>query len=404
MLNRTFRIVAVLVVLVWGFTGVVARAEPDVSQQMVLTLPEPTGEDAVGVVDLHLVDGSRRDSYGAGGARELMVSVWYPAAPEARSPRRAWLSPNMARIYAGSLARVGASTDGQWVFTPGHGGVGADAEATGGRRPIVMFSPGLGMPRELSTAQAEDLASHGFVVVTMSHTYESAATEFPGGRIERNALPVAKDAAEAESQVAAALATRVADTRFVLDELGDIAAGKNPDAAEQPLPANLARVLDMSKIVMYGHSLGGATAAQAMHDDPRIAAAADLDGGLWGSVARDGVDRPFMLISGNAASRADVPGWQQFWDATRGPKFHFRLVGAQHHSFCDNQFVAAPLVAAQRLPAAAAAELVGTIDPQVSLALQNVYLRSFFNTALGRYDRLLQAPGDLLHPDMVPVP
>ncbi|MGW5385285.1 alpha/beta hydrolase family protein [Nocardia sp. NPDC003963] len=386
--------------------GVVARAEPDSPPpgSVLLTLPEPAGAEAVGVVDLHLVDTARPDPYSPADPRELMVSVWYPATDTADVPVRPWLSPGVARIYDAGLVEIGASPEKRWTWAPGHGHIGAAAEVSRGRRPVVVFSPGLGMPREISTAQAEDLAGHGFVVVTMSHTYEAAATEFPGGRIEQSVLPPAADPAAAEAQIITALTTRVADTRFVLDKVADIAAGNNPAVGGPPLPVDLPGILDMSKVVMFGHSLGGATAAQAMHDDPRIAAAADLDGHLWGSAVADGLDRPFMLISGDGGNRDDVPSWQQLWATGRGPKVHFRLEGAQHHSFCDNQLIAAPLVAAHLLPADIASQVVGTIDPNLSLGLQNAYLRGFFDTALGRYDQLIQEPGTLLHPEMVPVP
>ncbi|WP_405164008.1 hypothetical protein OG203_02475 [Nocardia sp. NBC_01499] len=403
MRTRLFRYVSVLVLLALTTVDGIARAEPVPPQQgsVVVALPEPTGADAIGVVDLHLVDTARRDPYSPAVARELMVSIWYPATDVAGVPVRQWLSPSLTQIYADSLAPVGAPSTERLTLAPSHGHIDAAAEMSRGRRPVVMFSPGKGMPRELSTAQAEDLASHGFVVVALSHTHETA-TEFPGGRIEQSAL--APTHGDDEAQGATALATRVADTRFVLDKLVDITAGDNPDADQHPLPANLARVLDVSKVGMFGHSLGGATAAQAMHDDPRIAAAADLDGRLWGSVVTDGLDRPFMLINREGHDRADIPGVKQFWATGHGPKLNFRLNGTQHLSFCDNQLIAAPLVAAGLIPSAVAAQLVGTIDPRVSLDLQRGYLRSFFDTTLGRYNDLTQTPATLLHPEMVPVP
>ncbi|MFI6172449.1 alpha/beta hydrolase family protein [Nocardia sp. NPDC051052] len=385
---------------------VTARAEPALPQpvSVLITLPEPTGADAIGVVDLHLIDTSRRDPYKAAVPRELMVSIWYPATNVAGLPVRPWLSPRLAQMYADSVTPVGAPSAQRWAFGPSHGYLDAGAETSRGRRPIIVFSPGKGLPRELSTAQAEDLASHGFVVVTLSHTHETSATEFPGGRIEESLLPPATDPGEDEAQGTTALATRVADTRFVLDELADLAAGHNPDADQHALPANLAGVLDVSKVAMFGHSLGGATVAQAMHDDRRIAAGVDLDGRLWGSVVTDGLDRPFMLINREGHDRAEIPGMKQFWAAGHGLKLNFRLNGAQHHSFCDNQLIAAPLVAAGVVSSAAASQLVGTIDPRSSIDLQRSYLRGFFDMTLGRYDDLPQAPANFLHPEMVPVP
>ncbi|MFE3797228.1 hypothetical protein KHQ06_13825 [Nocardia tengchongensis] len=369
---------------------------------MVVALPEPTGADAIGVVDLHLVDPSRQDPYVPTRARELMVSIWYPAADRTAMPVRPWISEPVAQAYAAGLAEIGPSATGSWTLAPSHGRVDAAAERTGGRRPIVLFSPGMGLPREASTAQAEDLAGHGFVVVAMSHTYESRVTEFPGGRLEKSLLPQTADAGQIKAEAEKALQVRVADTRFVLDRLTDLSTGADPDG--HPLPANLAAILDLSKIAMFGHSLGGATAAQVMHDDRRVAAGVDLDGSLLGSVVTDGLDRPFALIGSNDRERTQDPTWQQFWAADRGPKLEFRLAGSQHLSFCDNQLIVPALGATGIVPADFAAKLVGTIDPRNSLDLQRVYLRAFFDTTLGRYGDLATAPAALLHPEMILVP
>ncbi|WP_198037110.1 hypothetical protein [Nocardia sp. BMG51109] len=405
MFGRVLRCLSV-VLLALAAVDVVARAEPVPPQpaSVVVTLPEPTGADAVGVADLHLVDPARPDPYIPARARELMISIWYPATDVAEVQVRPWLAPDIARMYVQGLIPYGISPAAPATLAPGHGHVDAPADVAGGARPVVLFSPGLGMPRELSSAQAEDLASHGFVVVALSHTYESFATQFPGGRIEKSVLSPTADRAEATAQVAAALSIRVADTRFALDRLADIAAGAEPDADGHPLPQNLARILDVSKVAMFGHSLGGATAAQSMHDDPRILAGANLDGDLWGSVVTDGLNRPFMLVGAGNRGRDNIPSWQQFRAGDHGPKLDFRLNGAQHLAFCDNQLIVPALATAAGAPSAVASRLVGTIDPRDSLELQRGYLRTFFDTTLGRYDNLVQAPATLLHPEMVPVP
>ena len=49
--------------------------------------------------------------------------------------------------------------------------------------PLVVLSPGFTSPRSTLTALAEDLASHGYVVAGIDHTYESHATAFPDGRV-----------------------------------------------------------------------------------------------------------------------------------------------------------------------------------------------------------------------------
>ncbi|MCX0271556.1 hypothetical protein NLM24_12730 [Nocardia zapadnayensis] len=196
---------------------------------------------------------------------------------------------------------------------------------------MLLSSPGMGMPGELSSGQAEDLASHGFVVVILGHTYETLATQFPGGRIEKSVLPPAADRAQTTAQAAAALPIRVADTRFVLDRLADITAGADPAADRHPLPPNLAQLLDMSKVGMFGHSLGGAPAAQSMHDDRRISAGANLDGALSGSVVTDGLDRPFLLVGAGNHARDNDPGWRQSGPAVTD---HNLISGWTVHSTC----------------------------------------------------------------------
>ena len=389
-----------------GAGDAIARAAPGPAHPapVVVTLPAPTGPDAVGVTDLHLVDTSRQDPYVPSRARELMISIWYTAADVAEVPVRPWLAPDLARMYIESLTHYGVSPTAPSMLAPGHGHVDAPADASGGGRPVLLFSPGMGMPSELSSAQIEDLASHGFVVVALNHTYETFATRFPGGRIEKSVLPPAADRAQTEAQAAAALPIRLADSRFVLDRLADIAAGVDPDAEHHPLPQNLARILDVSKVGMYGHSLGGATAAQAMHDDRRISAGANLDGALSGSVLTDGLDRPFMIIGAGSRARDGTPGWQQFRAGGHRPQPQFRLEGSQHLSFCDNQLIVPPLAAAADTPPTITSQLVGTIEPRDSLDLQRGYLRTFFDTTLGRYDDLVQAPANVLRPEMVPVP
>ncbi|WP_251035884.1 hypothetical protein [Paenibacillus sp. ISL-20] len=48
---------------------------------------------------------------------------------------------------------------------------------------MVLLSHGMGTSRVLHASQAENLASHGFIVVTIDHTYSTFATIFPDGRV-----------------------------------------------------------------------------------------------------------------------------------------------------------------------------------------------------------------------------
>jgi hypothetical protein len=75
--------------VVTGTAAVMALAAPvgaTAAPTDELVLPAPTGRHPVGMAELHLVDRDRPDPWVPTGPRELMVSVWYPAA-EARGDR-----------------------------------------------------------------------------------------------------------------------------------------------------------------------------------------------------------------------------------------------------------------------------------------------------------------------------
>ena len=145
-------------------------------------LPEPTGPCPVGTTSLHLKDVSRPDPWAAGvNARELMVSLWYPATPS--DGRRAqYMTP--AESERQLTGRGITSIPPDTLSTVRTNAV-TDATPAGNQRslPLVVLSPGFTNPRSVLTGLAEDLASHGYVAAGIDHTYESFATAFPDGRV-----------------------------------------------------------------------------------------------------------------------------------------------------------------------------------------------------------------------------
>jgi predicted dienelactone hydrolase len=92
--------------------------------------------------------------------------------------------------------------------------------------------------------------------------------------------------------------------------------------------------INFQQIVVYGHSLGGATAAAAMLSDPRIKGGVDMDGRFFNPVLEGGLDRPFALL-GRPGHRSEDETWPEFFSNLRGPRFEMRVAGAAHGSFTD---------------------------------------------------------------------
>ncbi|GAB2863988.1 alpha/beta hydrolase family protein [Lentzea nigeriaca] len=339
-----------------------------------LVSPQLTGPFPVGTFDAHLTDSTRADPFQPAKNRELMVTVSYPA--RRTGTQAPWLgrglaqaidpiisSPDYLDIPAGSV---------DWSGTLRQARV--DAPAVPGRWPVVLFSPGLQTPREFYAGAADDLASRGYVVVTVSHTHESAAVEFPGNRIEWGLVRDGKP-----ETMKKAIDARVADMRFVLTEL-----------------PRLHRWVDMDRVGIAGHSYGGYTAGETMVNDRRFDAGINIDGAMEhtgdggtyapGKVVKNGLDRPFLLFGGDRGdqelSHVDTSltrTWADFWPNQRGWKRDVHLDNGAHSGFSDLQW-SVPQIA--QISPQRRAGLIGTIDPQEALNAQHDYVAAFFDLHL----------------------
>ncbi|WBQ04888.1 alpha/beta hydrolase family protein [Kribbella sp. CA-293567] len=362
-----------------------------------IKVPAPTGPNRIGTTELHLVDRERRDERAPGGRRELMVSVWYPARPRAEGPFAKYMPAKTADALSRSLSKA---TFG--LREPLFDFAGSDTQARDGvpaqlgRHPVVLYSPGYPLSRFYGTAQVEELASRGYVVVTIDHTHEGPV-EFPGGRFAPGTDLVLPTAAETKAFVD----TRVADTRFVLDQLTLLARGFNPDAGRRDLPSGLRQALDLRKVGMFGFAAGGHTAANAIAADGRIKAGANLDGtlaydlqaGPLGPAAERGLDRPFLLFGSDDRQRTDSASagdydmsWAAFWKNQRSWKLNLQLPGSNHLGFSDYQFffydVFYGLTQDEDGAVQVQANVTGILDRRRMLAAQRAYLTAFFDRFL----------------------
>ena len=349
-------------------------------QGPALCLPEPTGPRPVGTTSLWLTDTSRPDPWAAGAvARELMVSLWYPAAmPDGRPAR--YMTPAESELQLTSRGITGIPPD---ALSTVETNAVSDATPAGHQHslPLVVLSPGFTSSRSTLTALAEDLASHGYVVAGIDHTYESFATAFPDGRI---ATCLAREARRrgsgSQEEVAAG---RAADVSFVLGEL----TGAHP-----AWPG--AGLIDPSRTAMAGHSAGGAAAIAAMLADSRILAGIDMDGSTAAPIPDEGLARPFLFLgkqsnytpgAGIIASpdgkhvKGAVITWERDWGLLTGWKRWLVVAGAVHASFTDLALLA------DQLGIGIGAGLSGAR----SLDITRAYVRAFFDQHLRSWPQAL---------------
>lgn len=329
-----------------------------------LALPAPTGHHPVGKATLHLIDQHRADPWVPTQRRELMVSLWYPTTRPGGT-----LAPYMtaaeSRLFLEGISGV---PEDAMTTVATHAYLDAPVLPRAHRRPLVVLSPGFGNPRATLTGLAEDLASHGYIVAGIDHTYESSGVSFPDGRVAE-CVPCARDL---DLDVDGPLITtgRAKDVSFVLDQL------LRPTP---PWPG--ARSIDPRRIAMAGHSIGGASALTAMLADRRIDAGANLDGTFFPALDRP-FRRPFLMISNPDHGPGTDLSWTSTWHHLTGWKRWLSVTDTTHSSFTD----LAPLADQVGQP-------IQTLPGERASQITRTYLTAFLDLHLrGHRQPLLDKP------------
>lgn len=259
---------------------------------------ESRGPFRTGTIEAYWVDSGRPEpgSTGPRQGRHLVVQIWYPATIEGDPPRAPYVlrrelyAQDEERRWLDEVSMVRTNS----VF-------GAPLAREPARFPVLIYNPGASHPQFSATFQTEFLASHGYVVVAIGHTGINGIERFPDGYVYRApsgdpldippddaALPMAEQFREKMKRSAAQLMpVHVQDIRFVLDRLGELDATRRD---------RFYRRLDLDRVGSLGWSLGGALSLQASRDEPRIKAAANLDGWLYTDVQETGTNRPILIM------------------------------------------------------------------------------------------------------------
>jgi dienelactone hydrolase len=278
-------------------------ARADVAADLELALPPPTGPLPIGVRSGFVADPSRIDP-ATGKPRTLLFRVWYPARHAATGRPAPYFSAAVEPVVEQYL---GVPTGTFAVDTH----ASADARMRRHIRGVILVSAGLGEPVALQTAQVIELASRGWVLVTFDHPHDTFVVEQPDGTL------IFSDLEPSQQAIAAAFEQRVLDVGVVLRELSAL------------LPRRQHRVA----VGMFGFSIGGAAAAEAMLRYPRLRAGVDLDGTAFGRVMQEGLDKPFGIMLARHPLAED-PKLSLLISHLRGPH-PLKQLDVEHHGFTD---------------------------------------------------------------------
>ncbi|MFD0278626.1 alpha/beta hydrolase family protein [Kitasatospora sp. NPDC127111] len=356
----------------------------------VPVFPEPSGDFAVGTRVVQWTDPRRPETFTADpdDRRTVVVQLWYPARRSPGGARRAQYlgrTEQEARTVADALARgvglPGFLVDGvprartRAVFD-------APVDSSGGRFPVVLFSPGSGGVRTQNTAWAEELASHGYVVAALDHPYDSAAVVLADGRTVTTETASSGDPDEDEELAAGWTAVRAADLSFVLSQLESL----DRDGTAGPLAGRL----DTGRAAVTGHSMGGAAALQAARQDRRFAAVIDLDGYPHGPTSPS-LDRPTLALTQAITPGTDpryLPRLTEVLDSATATSYRLTIPGAAHLTFMDGPLYLPPVPSI-------VGSLGRTESPRVVAAATLAFLDAVLRGEPGDLAGVLRAYGDL---------
>ena len=357
------------------------------------SLPSPTGKYKVGRMSIELTDPNRFEVYSTkkkDKKRELVVWIWYPTAPVSDSKRAIYLPDKWSEADFVFGMKLGTAAFQCHSF---ENAAVAESQST---YPIIIFSQA-GFSILSYSAIIEEIASHGYIVVGINHTYDAPVTVFSDGRVTP-ASPQFMEGVNSQAgsikesfQFRAAVADyKAADIKFVVDQLEKINKGSSV----------LTGRLDLTALGVFGHSLGGNAALEFCRIDNRCKVAVNLDGANWNKVGKVGLKKPAMIIAAEHPEFS-LPcdemviakvfpsiewcqeerllfsqGWQIILDQAT-PGYGLTIIGAKHANFADIQFTDLPPDSPFRVVMGAAKpELIWRITCDYLLAMFDTYLKS----------------------------
>jgi dienelactone hydrolase len=345
----------------------------------------PSGSYKVGRSTYICTDQTRINPYApvSSARQDLAVWIWYPAAPSPSAKKSEYLPGYwihalehhegfiLAKLLGKDLTRV---EEHSWTDAPV-----SNEQAT---FPVTILRAGGGALGSDYTTLAEDLASHGYIVISFDAPYRTVITAFPDGRVATRTVggdfdttPSSPNTLRLATQLMSAW---IADTKFVLDQLQQLNAN-DPTG-------RFTGKFDLQKLGIAGHSLGGATAAQFCHDDPRCKAGIDIEGMPFGSVIQDGLHQPFFFLMSDHSreqSGAESQGVERniqsiYNSVPDGRRWGMTITGANHFTFSDQMFTKSPILMffLRRVG------MMGPLEKRRGLAITSVCVHTFFDVYL----------------------
>jgi len=351
-------------------------------------LPRPTGKHLVGITYLSFIDDNRKELFDNNqeSNREITVKVWYPSDNES-NPEPYFLDAEseFAMKYLRfpeifKNLRTNSSRD-------------VPMSSKENKYPILIFSHGFGEHYSQNTILMEELASHGYILFSISHHYECKFSSFPDGRLiylDMNSQRFQKIMQEQQNPKAMELLQKMYNASNDEERMQVLLETSNAlptiltespkywaedisffmDQLESMNNENkiLKDKLNLDRIGVFGMSLGGIATSEICLNDNRIKAGINIDGGLYGTLLNVKHQTHFMFLN----SKRFLGYGKLFIGESTVDCYSLSVKDSDHYNFSDYSVYPVPSISF----------LLGTIDGEKTIEIMNVIVLAFFDKYL----------------------
>ena len=340
-----------------------------------LPYPEPKGKFNVGTVLMELEDPSRKEwaLSEKNQSRKFVVRIWYPANPTGNET----MLPIMEKPFSKGIQDLYGFPGGK--EKPSQSYIDAPVCLGDALFPVLIFTHGAGSFMTQNLTSMEELASQGFMVISVSFPYESVAAIFPDGSVVRmkdmekfkkdmsilsknkefaslfakniedmkNPDPNKANAAcitlgkrylQLYPDIKIWLETRMADIEYLINAFDEIRIQEY----------KFSDIADTRNIGLFGHSLGALTTLKFLmeKDIPAVKCGVALDVPFFNidSTADISLKAPVLFMSSDfikiADSKVKLKGVNDFLKHyTNKTLYECNVKGTAHHNFSDMNYL-----------------------------------------------------------------
>ena len=357
-------------------------------QSQTESLPKPTGKYFVGVTYLSFVDYNRKELFDNNQEknREITVKAWYP------SDIKSDFEPYLLNSESGFAVKYLQFPE---IFRTLKSNSSRDVPISSeeNKYPILIFSHGWGEHYSQNSVLMEELASHGYIVFSISHHYECKFTSFPDGRfiyIDMNNQRLQRIMGEMTNPKAWEVIQKFSsasndeerlqvfadmekvlpvgltespgywaeDISFFIDQLNGLNSENN----------FFKNKLSLKKLGVFGMSLGGSASNEVSMLDDRVKACVSMDGGFHGLITKGEIKVPTMFLN----SQRYLGYGNIFTNRSETDCYCFAVRNSDHFNFTDYSIYHVPAVK----------PLLGSVEGGKVIKIMNVMVLNFFDKYL----------------------